>query len=70
MTYEQNLMKDVNQKEEEIDDPENSTANNVIKHVAIVGAFVTLVKEKIAAYRSTFEKLYGDINDMENVVND
>ena len=44
-------MKEVNQKEEKIEDPENTEANNVLKHIAIVKAFVKLVDEKIQAYR-------------------
>ena len=65
MTYEQNLLKEVNQKEEKIDDPENSSADNVLKHISIVKAFVQLVNEKIAIYKRSMMKLAGDIKGMD-----
>ena len=65
MTYEQNLLKEVNQKEEKIDDPENSSADNVLKHISIVKAFVQLVNEKIGIYKRSMMKLAGDIKGMD-----
>jgi len=49
-TYEQKLFKGVNQKEQKIEDPENEHPDNVLKHIAIVKAFVNLVNEKIKTY--------------------
>ena len=65
MTYEQNLLKEVNQKEEKIDDPENSSADNVLKHISIVKAFVKLVNERVEEYRKSMMELHGDIEGME-----
>ena len=67
-TFEQNLMKGVNQQEEVIHDPENTTADNVLKHISIVKAFVGLVDEKIKNYKNSVQELYGDISSMKDVV--
>ena len=67
--YEQKLFKGVSQKEQKIEDPENEHPDNVLKHIAIVKAFVNLVNEKIKKYQISMQKLYGDIDNMELLIN-